>query len=266
MNLTRMLQILALWLFLAPVSAAIAYSEIESGSVTVPPAHVNDIFDVANEEYKNGNYEDAITLYKGLLAGTEYDTSDIYYNLGNAYFRLQQYGKAIVSYRRALQRNPRDKDTLANLRHVRNTATDKIDRPRGSEILRQALFFHYDLSKTESELIFLCAYFLTSGAAILHLFLRGGIWKWLSICGIAATVLFGGSTLAHLFRSEHPNEAVVIVNEATVRTGPGPGYMISYYLHDGTEMKIRRRTDDWRQIELPDGRRGWLRKTAVETI
>ncbi len=243
-----------------------ARGQSEDKSPTVPAQHVNNVFDIANEEYKAGNLEDAVRLYDGLLSGPGLKTADIYYNLGNAYFRLNKYGKAIASYRRALGIAPRDQDILANLRYVRSMVKDKIDQPKSTEMFREMFFFHYDFNPAESEMIFMCAYLVAALLATLYLFVKPKALRWLAVAALAVALIFGASTLVHAYRAANPDEGVVVVEEADIRTGPGDNYMVSFNLHDGAELEIRKRGEDWSQIELPDGRRGWARNAQIEVI
>lgn len=251
---------------LLAASAGNARGQSDDESPTVPTQHVNDVFDIANEEYKAGNLEDAVMLYQGLLSGSELKTADIYYNLGNAYFRLNKYGKAIASYRRALRIAPRDQDILANLRYVRGMVKDKIDQPKNTEMFREIFFFHYEFNRAESEAIFMCAYLATALLATLYLFMKPRALRWLAVAALALALTFGASRLVHAYRAAYPDDAVVVVNETDIHTGPGDNYMVSFNLHDGTELEVRKRGEDWSQIELPDGRRGWARNAQIEIV
>ena len=158
---------LCLLAFLAPAWAA-----------TVSPEQVDSIFDVGNEEYKAGNYENAITLYEGLLSSPGIKAADVHYNIGNAAFKLQKYGRAISSYQRALRLAPRDQDIVANLEFAREATLDRIDQPRGSGLRRDIFFFHYGLSGAEAETVFLLAYVAAASLGAAFLWLRSRRLKW----------------------------------------------------------------------------------------
>jgi tetratricopeptide (TPR) repeat protein len=235
-------------------------------SVKVPASQVDDVFDVANEQYKAGNFEDAIKLYEGLLVGENLKKTDIYYNLGNSYFKLHKYGMAIVSYRRALQLAPRDQDVRANLRRVLEMTTDKIDQPKSTELMNELFFFHYSINDAEAETIFLCSYLFAAVMGSVYLFKKAKTLRALVLAGLVLTLVFGASLTARWYRKGHPSAAVVVAKEVDVHTGPGDNYLISFNLHDGTELKTRKATDNWYQIELPDGRRGWVRHSDLDMI
>lgn len=238
----------------------------ETASQTVPEQHVNDIFDIANEEYKSGNYDDAVKLYEGLLSGSSLEDADIHYNLGNAYFKLGKYGKAIASYRRALLISPREQDVQANLGIARNAVKDKLDSPRSTELLHEIFFFRYDLNLVETECIFLVAYGAAVMFGVISLFWKRRTIRWASASALVIALVFGASLVAHVHRRAVPSAAVVTANEANVHTGPGDTYLTAFSLHDGAEMGIRKKADDWYQIELSDGRRGWIEASSIEVI
>jgi len=227
---------------------------------------VNEIFDIANEEYKAGNYQDALKLYESLLASPGLQPADIYYNIGNTQFKLQNYGKAIASYRRALAFAPRDQDIVTNLNHVRELAVDKIDQAKSTELMREIFFFHYTLSRIESETAFLFSYWVLATLAIIYLVHTTKTLRWWIYAAVILTLVFGVSTSIKLYRAQHPTHAVVIADEVDVRTGPGSNYMKSFILHDGAELSLGDSRDGWRQIELPDGRRGWLSVSHIDSV
>ena len=235
-------------------------------ATTVPPEQVNSIFDAANEEYKAGAYENAIILYEGLLSSPGIKAADVHYNIGNAAFKLDNYGRAISSYRRALRLAPRDQDIVANLEFVREATLDRIDQPRGAELRQDIFFFHYGLNGAEAETIFLCAYVAAAGLGAALLARRSRPLGWLASIALSVALVFGASCALRWRASANPTEAVVVVDEADVHTGPGGAYIVSFDLHDGAELKIGRSEGEWRLIELSDGRRGWIEKAHLEII
>jgi tetratricopeptide (TPR) repeat protein len=264
----NILSTLAIVLFIAVAVAAMnpRPAPAQSDSPVVAADQVDSVFDVANEEYKAGNFENAITLYEGLLAGSSIMAADVHYNIANASFKLNDPGKAIASYRRALLLRPRDRDIAANLLFVREAVVDKIDRPRGAEFVREAFFFHYSLSDGEAETVFLGAFIAASLLGAICLFRSSKALVWLTVAALAVTLTFGASCALRWRAAANPSQAVLVSDEADVHTGPGRNYIVSFNLHDGAEMKIRRVEGDWRQIELPDGRRGWIENSDLEVI
>jgi tetratricopeptide (TPR) repeat protein len=238
----------------------------ESDSAVVAADQVNSVFDVANEEYKAGNFENAITLYEGLLSGAPIEAADIHYNIGNASFKLGNYGGAIASYRRALRLAPRDRDIAANLNFVRDMTVDKMDRPRSAEFFREVFFFHHGLNAGEAEAILFCAYVAACVFGMGYLFRRAKALKWLALATLVVTLAAGASCAFRWYGTSNPDQAVIVADEAEIHTGPGRNYIVPFSLHDGAELKVRKSESEWFQIELPDGRRGWIEKPDIEII
>lgn len=238
----------------------------EAESPTVPAEQVNSIFDVANEEYKAGNFENAIRLYQGLLSDPGIRAADIHYDIGNAAYRLKDYGRAIASYRRSLKLAPRDQDTVANLRFVREATIDKIDQPKSAALMREIFFFHYGLNAGETEALFLGAYAAAVLLGIAMLWSKSRTLRWLTLAALFLAVTFGASRFLKWHSTANPDTAVVVAEETDVHTGPGHNYIVSFNLHDGAELIISRVENDWCQIELPDGRRGWVETSHLEVI
>jgi N-acetylmuramoyl-L-alanine amidase len=83
---------------------------------------------------------------------------------------------------------------------------------------------------------------------------------------LALAIVFGVSTASHWYSAARSDAAVIVADEVDVHTGPGDHYLMAFNLHDGTEVEVKRRGDEWYQIELPDGRRGWLRRSQIEIV
>lgn len=260
------LTILLAWIILACKPFPIYPDANEVDSVTVPPQHISSVFDIANEEYKAANFEAAIRLYEGLLSGTGPVKADIQYNIGNAYYRLNNYGKAIASYRRALRAKPRDQDIIANLKYVRDQTRDQFDHPKSAAFFREIFFFHYDLNFEESEIVFMLTYLVACFLATLHLLRKSNLLRGLSVAAAALALVMGASMISKWRAETNPRNAVVVIDETVLHTGPGKKYMVSFTLHDGAELELTGAEEGWRQVELPDGRRGWLRDSDIDVL
>ena len=115
-------------------------------SVEAQPERMDELFFKTNQAYKEGRYADAVKGYQKLLSAG-YENGHVYYNLGNAFFRLEQLGRAIMHYERARILMPRDSDLNFNLRHARDQAVDAIEEnPR---FISMAFFWIASLSLKE---------------------------------------------------------------------------------------------------------------------
>ena len=100
----------------------------------------NTLWDSANAAYNEGNYSKAVELYEAILADGEH-SAKLYYNLGNAYYKQEKLGKAILNYTRALRLAPADEDIRHNLEYATEATKDNIEEI--PEMYLKGLTFHY---------------------------------------------------------------------------------------------------------------------------
>jgi tetratricopeptide (TPR) repeat protein len=103
------------------------------GMVSVPRIQAQSeawavVFARANQLYEEGRYQEAVAKYEEILASGMQD-GRVYYNLGNAYFKQDKLGPAILNYERAQRLMPRDEDIKVNLAYARSQIVDKVETP-----------------------------------------------------------------------------------------------------------------------------------------
>ncbi len=223
------------------------------------PAELRATFQTGNQAFEKGDYDAAIHGYEQLLqAGV--DTSEVHYNLGNAYYRQQKFGQSIFHFRKAATLAPRDADTVFNLQFSRQKATDQIERS-GMVLWKHWLLIE-GLSPRGLFILLLMISALATIAFTLHLYRRGealGYAKWALLVG--ATYL----TFAAGFRTfGELDYGVVKVPEAKVMSSFGKDGVMLFRLHEGAEFDIEDRVgSDWLRITLQDGKRGWISADAA---
>ena len=148
------------------------------------------LFQKANQAYQNQNFQQAIELYQNIL-GQGYQATEIYYNLGNAFFRLNNLGQAILNYEKALKLNPNDPDIRYNLELANLRVVDRLELPP-----RFFLFEWWDSLKTYfslTQLTRLVAILFTLSILLLVLWLfirRYRLRRWLLTGVIVSGILF----------------------------------------------------------------------------
>lgn len=220
-----------------------------------------------NQLYEQGNFAEAAQLYEQLSSQGVAD-STLYYNLGNAYYKQGDLGRAILNYTRAARLAPRDSDVQANLALARSLVADKYSS--GAESLTATLVKLTEDWLTLNELAGLTLLLwwlvcllllLTRRLAIQNhlLWLRPVLWivglLWI---GTLATL---GATL-YQTRSHPP--AIVVAKEVKVASGPGDRYVTEFTLHAGAEVSLVEQRGDWVRIALPgDQLQGWAPQRTV---
>lgn len=220
----------------------------------------------ADTAYNAGDYSAAVTAYSALVEMGVHNAT-IYYNLGNAYFQLNDPGRALLNYRRAQELRPRDQELNINLALVR---AQRIDVQEDDEALLHALAESTYALMTLRELSWLMAIVWCLGCGLLTGWLlipdyrrrlRLPLMMSALLVGVGFAVLFGR---VHVDFARPP--AVVIDVSVEVMSGPGAEYLPIFRLYSGAELRLLQSRVDWVRFVLPDGRQGWLPRTAVETI
>ncbi len=223
----------------------------------------------ADAEYKRGNYQQAIKDYTELLK--QGVNADLYYNLGNAYYRTDNVTQAILAYERALMLSPGDDDIRFNLQFATSKTIDKIT--------------------PESKMFFVTWY------QSLVNFTSVDNWAVMAIASIVLVLLlvlmflfgpnvmlrkigfYGGCLFFVLFvfcnffayqqkyNLQNRTAAIVIAPSVTVKKTPANGSSDVFVIHEGTKVDITDKgLKDWRGIRLADGREGWLQTRQIEEI
>ena len=223
----------------------------------------------ADSAYVQGNYQKAIELYTELLK--EGQTADLYYNLGNAYYRTEEITQAILAYERALLLSPGDADIRFNLQLARTKTIDKM--------VPQSEFFAVTWYRSlvnqmsvdgwaHTALVMLAAAIVL---ALLYLF-SSPVWlrKVGFFGGILALLFFGLSNLFAWQQKQtltHRDGAIVTGSAVPVKSTPATSGTDLFILHEGTKVTI---TDDtmqeWKEIRMPDGKVGWVETRQIEVI
>lgn len=215
------------------------------------------LFTDAAARYKNEDYSGALEQYRTLiLAGLK--NGELYYNLGNCYFKLGMLGKAILSYRLAELYRPRDQDLKTNLAYAREMTRDKIESRQLSSFVGEFCFWYSKLNVRELLLLFLIINALCWICALIRLWSRNEYWRYLFLGTLAAAAVLAVSLGFKLYQWHYSADAVVITREVSVRAGNGIHNTVLFQLHDGVECRIVEQEQDWVKIELADGKRGWI--------
>lgn len=222
----------------------------------------------ANHSYEEGRYQEAAAAYEAIIEAGIHN-SDLYYNLGNAYFKQGDWGRAILNYRRARRLAPRDGDIALNLQLARAQTLDQLGLPQENELTNWIQIAEEWLTLREAALLalflWLAVCFLLALAILLP---RWRFWLgWLMAVAGLLLVLGVGSIGNRLYRDYRAPPAVIVAEEIKVTGGPGmpDQYLTEFILHSGAEVRLLEKRDQWRRIVL-DELQGWVPAAAVEPV
>lgn len=215
-------------------------------------------FDAANKLYYGGKFSEAVAAYENILYSGQKSVA-LYYNLGNAYFKYGQIGKAIAVYREAEKITPRDPDIRANLQFARN----QIQGPtlalgHGQRALGKLTLNEWTLLAAAA--LWLC--FLILALREWRPSLKRPVRLYLSGAAIATVLLFACVASSWL-ENRSTRTAIVISRDVPVRRGPLEESAASFTVHDGAELRVLDQNNDWFQVSSDSSRVGWLRRDQV---
>lgn len=222
-----------------------------------------EIFFKANQGYRDGRFQEAIQGYDRLIR-SGYRNGHLFYNLGNAYFKTEQLGPAILNYERAYLIMPRDADLNFNLSYARDQMRDAIAQPQG--FFRAAFFWLDSLSMTELFWGFAVLNILFWAILFIRLFLRME-WTYYLFFILLIFWLIGGTSFAlKCYQNSTDDRAVILKQEVSILAGPDVRDTVLFKLHEGTIVHHERSEDGWSLVHLPDKKRGWVKSEAVGLI
>lgn len=223
----------------------------------------------ADQEYAAGNYQQAIKDYEQLLKTGA--SADVYYNLGNAYYRTDNITKALLNYERARLLSPGDADIRHNLQVAQAKTIDKI--PAESEMFfitwakAVANWMSVDRWATTSiaflamALVMLLVYLFTEKMRLR----KAGFFG--SICFLTFFIIATTCAWTQRHQLTHRDTALIIAPSANIKRTPDASAPNAFVLHEGTKVIITDTTlPQWKAIRIADGRTGWIETRHIEVI
>lgn len=238
-------------------------------ALAVPVRAQEELFAQGNQRYQDGDYAGAVEAYRSVLQGG-FESADLYYNMGNAYFKSGDLGRSILAWERARARRPHDPDVAANLELARSLTTDDIEPMQRFWLVSLASWWVRLIPRGVLIGVVAAAWLtLMAGTAVRILATsrarRAGAWL---ASGGAVVVLILGTNLAvrELGIGRH-ERAVILADAVPVRSAPTDDDNLTLFeVHEGTCVRIDQETDAWAEIVLDDGKVGWVPTAAYEVI
>ena len=226
-------------------------------------------FKTANDLYSKGKFIEAAELYEEIV-NNDYESYELYYNLGNAYFKLEEIPSAILFYERAKKLAPDDEDVNFNLQIAKLKTVDKIEPvPQFfmeewvdsiSELFSLQAWTALGLIFAWLAFTFLAAFLMIWSPLWKKTFFAAGI---ISFVIMAASIFFAYEENTELTADD---SAIVFTPSVYVKSSPSDEGTNLFILHEGTKVQILDEVGEWQKIRIADGNVGWLPKESVEII
>lgn len=229
----------------------------------------DELLNKAARLYSTSKFAESAAVYEQVAA--RYGTSDnLFYNLGNAYYKSKDIPSAILNYERALKLNPGDRDTRFNLEMCQARIVDKIE-PIGMFMLtRWYNSLENCFSSNAWATISLVSFLLLIAGLFLYFFTRISILKKISFFGGIA--LLAISVLSLVYAADqydemiHPDQAILFSATVTIKSSPDQSGTDIFVVHEGSKVTVLSKLGAWSEIELIDGNIGWLETKHIKTI
>ncbi len=264
--------VLALFLFF---SASLSFGGDLSETEALNLFHqANELFHRADEtaphdpEMAKSLYRQAAMRYEKIVHQAGIRNGRLYYNIANAYFRMEDIGRAILNYRRAQQYIPDDENLRQNLSYALTKRLDKIDEQPRIRVFKTLFFWHYDLSTGDRILLFGLFFVSIWVLAVICRWVRRPSLRWMIAVMAMLAALTGGSLAAESIALYRVQPGVILEPSVIARKGDGKAYAPSFKtpLHAGTEFHLLKQREDWLHIALFDGRTCWIPATTAELV
>ena len=226
-------------------------------------------FEQGNQYYQKENFQAAISSYESIINSGK-ESADVYFNLGNCYYKLHKVGPAVYNYEKALLLNPNDQEIKTNLDFARKMAIDdiKIIPKVGFHKLIQDFTstYYYDtwawiaVALALVFFLFFLGYYFSGTTLKKRIFFTG---MFVILLGITLSVSAG---IFERNRLENEKPAIVFAETAPVKNEPKTSSPDAFILHEGTKVYILESIANWKKIELTDETTGWIESSAIKEI
>ena len=223
----------------------------------------------ANNLFTQNNFQEAIDVYE-LILENGFESSELYYNLGNAYYKQNVIAKAILNYERALILNPNDQDIQYNLELTNRLVVDKIEILPTFFLKSWIVNVKNTFSSDNWALTSIITFILTLVFISLFLYSRSYTFKkfsfWLSFLFIIITVISIIFSYQQKQGKLSNDKAIIISPTVTIKSSPDISGTDLFVIHEGTKVTLDDKISDWNEIRLSDGSVGWIKSDDFEII
>ena len=227
-----------------------------------PAPAQEEIFQRGNQLYQSEDYAAAVEAYETVLA-SGFEGHDLYYNLGNAYFKTGDLGRSILSWERALKLEPGDEDARANLELAGRLTVDEVEPLPRFWLLSVVSWWLNLLPRSLLILAVGAGWLALAGGLVTRILTRSDgakvLGTWMVAAGAAVVLVLGANLMARELGLGQAERGVILAEAVSVRSAPSADDNLTVFeVHEGTRVRIDQRTEQWAEIVLDDGKVGWV--------
>ena len=226
-------------------------------------------FKKGNEAYAKAHYKEAIAGYQKLVDGG-YQSTAVYFNLGNAYYKTGDIASSLLYYEKAYKLSPGDEDIRFNIQLANSKTPDKVDE--APEFFVTKWWHGFILAFSANTLAVLSVLLIIIGSLtlILYRFTNSVIVKKVSFYSALVLLFLGLCTIFIAGRQvsyfDSHREAIIFSSSVNVKSAPVTTSKSIFVLHNGTKITFLEKNGDWMKIHLANGNEGWIGVNDVKEI
>ncbi|MDG5800415.1 tetratricopeptide repeat protein [Marinilabiliaceae bacterium ANBcel2] len=258
------MQTIKLYIKKATILSLLLLCTMQIASVTK-----EELFNQGSNHYNEGNFSDAVNSWEEILnQGVE--SWELYYNIGNAYYRKGELPSAILNYERALLRAPQNSDIKYNLDLAYEQTIDDIESVTSFFMSRWFNNLKNIANSNSWAIISISTFTLALIALLFYFFSKTSLLRKISFSLALFTLLL--SLIAFNYSNKQmdrltaQNRAIIFTPSVTIQSAPGAAGSELFILHEGTKVEVLQKVDNWYQIQIKDGNRGWIKESDIEII
>ncbi|MBR2501126.1 MAG: tetratricopeptide repeat protein [Rikenellaceae bacterium] len=254
---------------LAATLLAVAQEDSVATATAAPALGNEQIWDEANTAYVNANYPRAIELYHS-IEDQGLASAKLYYNMGNAYFKTDDMGHAILYYNKALRLSPGDQDIRYNLDVANSYTKDRIQVVPELFLTRWIRSVRQTISGNAWAVLSLVFFAVMLVAVMAYMLVHSLLFRKIGFFAtIVSLLLFVITTSFAVTERRHatsPTEAIVMRASVSVKAAPEKNSTDMFVLHEGTKVRVGNSVEGWIEVTIADGNKGWLEERTIEMI
>ena len=236
---------------------------------TLTYAQNDKLFEQGNAFYNEGKFSEAIESYEAILESGQH-SAELYYNIANTHYKLNHIAPSIYYYEKALQLAPNDSEIKNNIVFARNMTIDAVDTipevgfSKWIKSITSYMTFD-DWAKTSVVLMLIFV-----GLYLVYYFSYATLRKRLTFIGSMASLVLVVVSVAFAYHNYNLTQtdqpAIVFAKESLVKNEPNLRSNEAFKLHEGTKVQILDTVNNWKKIQLADGKTGWIISEDIKAL
>lgn len=226
-------------------------------------------FETGNDLYQKGKYQEALNAYESVVNNHK-QSAELFYNVGNCYYKLNKVAPAIYNYEKALVLKPNDGDVLNNLKFAQKRTIDEIKvipKVGFGKLLRDFTgIYHYNTWGWISigfSVLFLLSFI---GYYFSQITVSKRIFFFSMFVFVIMLMISVASAIFEKSHFENEKPAIVFVEMTDVRSEPQKMASTVVVLHEGTKVYVEEAVVGWKKVQLTDGTEGWIESKSIKEV